>query len=146
MGTISDYIHVTTVEGFPDSGRTTSDDGNDGNDISSSTGVATIVLAVILCLVIVIAVVGLAVFFIQKRSVPKIVYKYELNVMWLTKVLVNKHLCCFIMCTCSRVTASGRVAWDANDDKAELTTNGEADDSNVSKNVVKAKWYPHGSI
>ena len=56
-----------TVEGFPETGRSESNDGDDGDDISSSTGVATIVLAIILCLVIVAGVVGVAIFVIQKK-------------------------------------------------------------------------------
>ena len=82
-------MHVSTVEGFPDIGRSTSDDSN---DIGSSTGIATIVLAIILCLVIVIVVVALALFFIQRRLVNKSAFRYQLN-----KLLVNK-CSCFLLC------------------------------------------------
>ena len=48
----------------------------------------------------------------------------------------------FIMCTCSRVTASGTVTYHSNDNKEGLTTPvniyDEANDPNVSKNVVQA--------
>ena len=72
------YIHAPTVEGFPvNTGRSS----DDGNDINSSTGIATIVLAVILCLVIVIGVVAFAIFIIKKRSVHA-----NINIMWLTEL------------------------------------------------------------
>ena len=39
------------------------------------------------------------------------------------------------MCTCSRATASGTVAYHGHDDKEALATIDEADDSNVSRNA-----------
>ena len=70
MADVSDYVYVPAVEGFPDTGRST----DDGDDINSSTGIATIVLAVLLCLVIVIGVVGFALFIIKKRLAHTNVY------------------------------------------------------------------------
>ena len=59
---------ILTVEGFPDFGMSTSDDDDDDSGISS-TGVSTIVLAILLSVAIVIAVVAIGLYLMKRGSV-----------------------------------------------------------------------------
>ena len=66
------YI-ILTVEGFPDFGRTTSDDDDDDDSGISSTGVSTIVLAILLSVAIVISVIAVGLYLMKRGSVHHII-------------------------------------------------------------------------
>ena len=66
---------LLTVEGFPDLGRTASDDDDDDDSGISSTGVSTIVLAILLSVAIVIAVIAVGLYLMKRRSVHHIIIR-----------------------------------------------------------------------
>ena len=65
------YI-ILTVEGFPDLGRSSSNDDQDESGISS-TGVSTIVLAILLSVAIVISVIATDLYLMKRGSVHHII-------------------------------------------------------------------------